>query len=376
MSRTGLSFILLLTLFALGSLAGCGREAKEPPLLRIGHAPTDHHASLFIAAMNPEYFRKHDGIWLKEKIWRSEYELLDQDRVLARVVIDASTGGQELVRRLAEEQQDMVTGGVPAMLNFIDQGSAIRIVAPLMADGAALVGRPALPADNWQGFVALARTAEPPLRIGYKIGLSVQHLILEQALQAAGLSFSHDIADSTVDVILVNLFGEKNLLPALENALVDGVVTNQPFPAMAEVRGVGKIVALLHELPPAGKWRSTPCCALAASERYISEQPEVAGAMVALLREANRFLKNNPDKSAVQIARWLEIDPEMERRSLPTITWVEEFDADWQRGVAFWVEAMIAGDLLHGKVKEAAIGGRVPELIYDRSLGGRGPQGR
>ncbi|MFH1216713.1 MAG: ABC transporter substrate-binding protein [Pseudomonadota bacterium] len=353
-------FICLLTLIGL---SGCGQE-KKAPILRIGHAPQDHHAPLYIAAMNGDYFREHGGIWLKENVSRHEYELMDQKRLLAKVVIDSSTGGKELVQRLAEHQYDMGLGGVPAMLSFIDQGSAIRIVAPIMADGAGLVVRPDMAVASWVEFVSFVRAGEQPVKIGYKIAVSVQNLIFEQALKESGLSYDRDQEDTGAMVRLINLYGEKNLLPALENGLVDGFVANQPFLALAEEKGIGKVAATLGDLPPEGKWRGIPCCALAAADSYVSDHPEVVEAMVTLMMRANRFIKEYPEKSGDQIAQWLAIDPGVERKSLPTISYIEEYNDDWERGVTFWVETMIAAGLLKEKVKDAYGQDHLSDLIY------------
>ncbi|OKY75910.1 MAG: hypothetical protein BM485_06140 [Desulfobulbaceae bacterium DB1] len=354
-------WICLLTVL---TLSACGVEEKAVPVLRIGHSPQDHHAPLYIAAVNGDYFREHGGIWLKEKVHRREYELFDQGRLLAKMVIDASTGGEEMIRRLVEEQYDMTLGGVPAMLHFIDQGSPIRIVAPIMADGAGLVLRPDMEVSDWDEFVAFVRSSEAPVKIGYKIAVSVQSLILEQALREAGLAFTHDAGDTAAGVLLVNLYGEENLLPALKNGLVDGIVANQPFLALAEEQGIGKVAAMQGDLPPIGKWRGIPCCALAAADSYAGEHPRVVEAMITLMLRATRFINDFPDKSAVQIARWIEIDPGVEKKSLSTISYLTEYNEEWEQGIKYWVEAMIAGGILNARVKDAYDQDHLSGLIY------------
>jgi len=359
---------LLLGLLALLSASGCRQAQKPVPLLRLGHAPHDHHSPLYIAAMNPGYMKSHGGIYLKEIVFRQEYELIDHDRTLARVSIDATAGGNELIRRLSEGLFDMSFGGVPAMLGFIDQGSRFKIVAPVMSEGAGLVVQRALPAGNWQDFLDYIRQSPRPVKIGYKIAVSAQNLILAQAMQESGVACSDDPQDTSAKVLLVNLFGAQNLIPAMENGLIDGFVTMQPYIAMAEERGTGKAVAMLQELPPAGKWQGAPCCALAASDDYVASNPQVVQAMITLNLRAIALLNMEPARSAEQIARWLDTPAAVEMKSIPTIRFLQDYGKDWERGLALWVDDMIKNGMLKGRVKEASANGRLDEVIYNREL--------
>jgi NitT/TauT family transport system substrate-binding protein len=304
---------------------------------------------------------------LKPLEYRREYELIAAEKSLARVVIDSSTGGIELIRKLAEDQFDLSFGGVPAMLLLIDQGSPIKILSPANFEGAGLILREDLPIDDWDGFLAYLREHRKPLRIGYKIAMSVQNLIFEQALDASGIRYSETLADDSVDIILVNLYGPKNLIPALQNGLIDGFVVNQPFLAQARYQGVGKLVARLSELPPEGKWRNYPCCAVAARGLFIDSHPEIASALFELLQHANRFIGEHPEQSAAQIAEWLGTPLEVETDSLSSMSFSAEMDARWENGVNTWVETMIDRYFLKGRVRDAHDQGELSELLYPRS---------
>ena len=344
--------------------AACDLQKGPLPVIRVGHAPHDHHSPLYIAASNPDYFREHLGVWLKPLEYRREYELIALGKPLARLVIDSSTGGIELIRKLAEDQFDLSFGGVPAMLLLIDQGSPIKILSPANFEGAGLIVRRDLPIDDWNGLLTYLRDDRKPLRIGYKIAMSVQNLIFEQALHASGISYSQRLDDDTADIILVNLYGPKNLIPALENGLIDGFVVNQPFLAQARHKGAGKLVARLSELPPEGKWRSYPCCAVAAQQSFLDSQPEIASALLKLLQHANRFIGEHPEQSASQIAEWLGTSFEVETDSLSSMSFSTEMDGRWERGVNTWVETMIDSYILKGRVRDAHAQGALSELLY------------
>jgi len=360
-------FILILSLFAC-SLASCQQKVREISTIRVGHAPHDHHSPLYIAAMNPDLFKGTEGLFLKEITFRKEYDLISGERTVAHVLIDSSTGGNELIRKLAEGHFDIAFGGVPAILKFIDNGYPLQIIAPAMAEGAGLVMRTDVPFEDWNGFVRYVKGTQKPLRIGYKIAVSVQNLIFEQALQEEGIPYSSSIEERSAKVQIVNLHGAKNLIPALENSLIDGFVINQPFLAKAEHKKVGKAIAMLSDLPPHGKWKGNPCCALAANNSFVQNNREASEAFLTLILRANRHINKNPVSSAEQIARWLNISADVEKRSIPTIKFTTEFDDKWNSGVDFWISSMISAKLLNGSVRDAYEKKNHFDLIYNSEL--------
>lgn len=368
----------LLCLFFSG-VTGCRQpDPEQLPVLRIGHAPHDHHAPLYIAAMNPDFFRKNGGIFLKEVTFRKEYILISDNKQLAQVIIDSSTGGKKLIRTLDEQHNDITFGGVPAMLSFIDKGSNMEILLPVMSEGAGLVVNNSMPVSSWMEFVHYVNNKAEPVKIGFKTAVSNQNLIFESALKSVSISFAKKGAEGEHDskILLFNLFGAKNLIPAMQNGIIDGFVVNQPFVAMAEHKGIGKMIASLSDLPPDGKWKNNPCCALAGNKKYVSEHPDLIEPLLNLLLRANRFITQQPGQSAQQIAQWLDIDPEVEQLSLPTINYMTDYDEDWNRGINFWVESMIESDKLTKKIKTAYEQGELDTLIYNKQIYNRVSQNK
>ncbi len=359
---------ILVSLMALAVIISCQQHSETLPIVRIGHAPHDHHSSFYIAAMNPDFFKANGGVYLKERIFRKEYVLYSGERPLAQVLIDSGTGGKELIRQLSEGYFDISFGGFPAMLHFIDQGSSIKIISPVMSQGAGLVVRNDLPINNWSEFVDHVRHRKDPLKIGYKMAVSVQNLIFEQALRETGIPHAREIDDPQAKIILLNLYGAGNLIPALRDGLIDGFVVMQPFIALAEEKRAGKVVSMLSDLPPPGKWKGHPCCALAANVTYLQAHPEITETFLTLLMRATLFLANNPAESASQIGRWLDMPATVEEKSLQTILFTTEFSDSWDRGVGFWVESMMESGMLSGKIKQAYQQNRLEELIYNREL--------
>jgi len=343
-------------------------DHKDIPVVKLGHAPHDHHASLYIAADKQDYFKDHGGIYLKEVEFKKKYQLIKNDKHIADIVIDSSTGGINLIRKLDENLLDMSFGGVPAMIDMIDKGSHIKIIAPVMTEGAALVVDRSMPVSNWAEFVGYVKKSERPIKIGYKVAVSVQNLIFESALKEEKLSFSRDLSSEDVDIIVVNLHGPNNLSPSLEAQIIDGFVVMQPYPALAEYEKKGKIIAHLKSLPPVGKWENHPCCALAVNTDFIKSHREVIEALVELFQNAGDYISENHPDSAGIVAKWLGTPEEVEKLSLPTIKFVNEYDKLWDSGIQVWLTSLIDRGDLSGVVKTAYERADVNTVLYDNSF--------
>ncbi len=349
-------------------LVSCSFEPEHLPTIRVGHAPHDHHAALYVAAQLPAYFKQHGGLYLEEIKFKERYRLIDHGEPIAEVEIQNSPGGGQLLRKLSEKQLDLVLGGVPAMIKQIDEGSSLRIVAPLMSDGAALVVNKALAISDWQSFVRMVKSSQRPVRIGYKIDYSVQQLIFEQALQAEGIRFAHEGQGEQVALQIYNLHGAQNLIPAMKNGLIDGFVVMQPFVALAEYQQVGTAVAQLADMPPAPKWAGQPCCAIAANGPLLTRQRELLEKMVALLLRANRYLQEHQEQGAQLVAGWLGNPDEVEKLSLPTINYLVDFPDEWHQGISFWLDSLEKGGRLKGIIHSAEQSEAVEALLYDMSI--------
>lgn len=362
------SRFLSIFLLLLG-LVSCSSEPDILPTIRVGYAPHDHHAALYVAAQLPTYFKQHGGLYLEEIKFKQHYRLIEQGKPIAEVELHVSTGGGQLIRKLSEKQLDLALGGVPAMIRQIDLGSSLKIVAPLMSDGAALVVAKQLDISDWPTFVEQVKKSERPLRIGYKIDYSVQQLIFEQALAVEGINFAREgQEDAKVQLLTYNLHGPQNLIPALKNGLIDGFVIMQPFVALAEEQQVGTTVAQLGEMPPGRKWAGQPCCALAANGQLLGRQREVLEKMVALLLKANGYLQGHTDEGAQLVSNWLGKPYSVEKRSLPTINYLVDYPAEWHRGISFWLDALRKDGHLQGKFHEAGQDGEIDSLLYDMAI--------
>jgi NitT/TauT family transport system substrate-binding protein len=227
------------------------------------------------------------------------------------------------------------------------------LIAPLHSKGDMLVVRPELPVESWQEFVALIAGSETPLRVGYKSPMAVAKLVLEDALRHEGIPFGGDLSRADLRVHLINVKEDGALNTSLSQGLIDAYVGNNPFPAIAQEMGIGKIVCELDQLPP-GRFRDHPCCCVAANVRSLSGKEEAVAGLLFLLLRANETIHGDPD-AAVRIAcRWLGTSEAVQRASIPTSGYSLEPDAQWHRGMEAWFRAMNELNVFQGQLKDLA----------------------
>lgn len=356
-------FFIILLVFS----TSC-KKNDSIPLMRVGYAKHDHHSALFVAVSNPEYFKKNGGIYLKEIEPKKKYLLMNIDKAAAEVLIEESPGGKELIQNLAEDKYDIALGGVPSIIHFIDRGYDIKMINPLMTDGAGFVMNKKFNIKTWNDFLSYIKKAGRPVKIGYKMDLSVQNLLTEEIFRENAITFSKDYADNSKMVKLINLHGEKNMIPSLMNSSVDGFVAMEPYLSQSEYLGIGNIVAYMNEIPSSKKMNGVPCCALAGNCKYTTKNMEASSVFVSLIMKSTRYIQENPDKSAEYVSLWLGMPLEVEKRSIPGIKFLIDLSTEWNRGISYWLASMINNEEIKGEIKKAAEEGRLNETLYNKRL--------
>jgi NitT/TauT family transport system substrate-binding protein len=359
---------LIMTAATALSIFACSSEPPAIPAIRVAYSPHDHHAALFIAALSPEHFQENGGLYLREKIFREDYDLVEGGKVLARVSLESSEGGAQNIRKLCENQYDFVFGSFPEMVKAIDAGKGIKVAAPLMSGGTGLIVSRDMCARNWREFIALARGISKPLRIGYKTEGSVQQRSFEAALMREGIAAGKGIGSSSYPVMTVNLYGQENLIPALKSGLVDGFVEMQPVLAEAEYEGAGRLIAYIEDYESTGGKGYFPCCAIGAREDFVENNREAAEKFLSLALRANRYVSDNPRVAAPKVARWLEEPVEVEEKSLPSIIYCSDISEEWRRNTGAWLEVAVAQNELTGEVRRAYEKRKPFERILDLPL--------
>lgn len=333
--------------FALCLSAGCfspendRTEALPLPLIRVGHVGHDHHLALYVAALESESRKDCWGIHLRPLKPKEVYELLVDDRPIARVQLVQTAGGAGMPAALSRGEFDVGLGSMIAVAKFADGGQGLRIICPLQTDGDQFVMHKDSPITNWHSFVAAAKNGGKPLRIGYKEPMAVAKMIFERALAAEGIAYGFDDRPEN-GVVLVSFGSERAPLPLLESGVLDGFVMNQPATALAVHKGLAKVVAELRDLPPEGRWIDHPCCCIAASESALRTHREPLKALLQLILLATQLINEDPELAVDCACRWTKNPWEVESRSVPTITYQAEPTERWLAGMRTWLEMVQA----------------------------------
>jgi len=354
--------LLVLAVFGL-LLAGCGAEddpgttpgttpdgQTELPRLTIGHVGHDHQISLYVAALNPELMKERGGVWLREKKAREVYDLMDGDRAVAELHLTKVLGGSNMPAAMERGEIDIGLGGIPAVMFFVDKGARFRILAPLNVDGDMLLLRPDIPVDDWAGFVRYVKESKTPIRIGYKAPVAVAKLVFMGALDHEKVPYS-DTTPLEGGVELVHLRGGKNIVPALESKGVDGAVINEPFGSIAESKKVGKIISLLGDLPPDGKWKNHPCCCVCATQATINGHREVLKTLLTMLYNTTKFIREDPVAAGTLAAKWTKKPEAVEQKSVSNIVYLMEPGDAYRKGLKTWFGIMTKVGKFDGALK-------------------------
>lgn len=337
--------VAMLSILSIAFFSSAFAQEKETvdslPVLKVGHVGHDHQIALGVAALAGEKFRETCGAWLEELKPREIYVLHCEEGPLARLDLIKVHGGSGMPAAMERGQIDIGYGGVPAVAFFVDKGNDFKIVSALNTDGDMLVMRKGFGATGWEEFVEKVRTTEKPLSIGYKAPVAVAKLIFEKGLQAEGIEFgAPDLSASNMRIVMVNLHGQKNMIPSLASGAVDGFVTNEPAASRAVVTGCGEIVCDLADLPPRGKWEYHPCCCIAVRQETLEKHRKILLALLKTMLVATERIHSDKDRAAQIAADWTRTALEVEQSSVPNIHYMAKPDERWFKGMKTWVELM------------------------------------
>ena len=354
---------LVLVLFLAGTLAA----QKKAPVIKVGYAGHDHQSALYVACYQAEKTKKDCGVYLKEIDPKKHYEMYKGKKKVADVEIFKAGGGSKIPTMMSQGHFEVGFGGVAAFAFFVDKGTPLKIISPLHTKGDMLVVAPDSPVDSWKAFVKWVKEKKEPVKVGFKKPVAVAKLILESALKAEGISYSGDASKKDVEVLMVNMKGQQNLNPGLKNKIIDAYVANNPSCAIAESKGMGKVVADLNDLPP-GIWKDHPCCGIAANTKSMAEKKDIIKDFLKLIILATNYMNEQQDEVAVKDAsKWLGTSIAVEKASIPTSGYTTLPSADWKKKMYVWVDAMNGMNKFSGSLKgkkEKA----VDPILFDFSL--------
>jgi NitT/TauT family transport system substrate-binding protein len=243
--------VLRLAASAAGAIALGGPSARgdEKVRIRLGHLPiTDH---LTVIAASRTTFRTLSLQPVKFASW------------------------PELAEALKAGSLDTAFALTPISLTLRQKGVPIKIILLGHRNGSVLL------AANDVATVADLRgkTVAIPSRF------STHNLLLRRILARDGL-------DADRDVKLVEL-PPPEMVQSLARGAIAAFIVAEPFGAQAEIRKLGKVLALSKDV-----WPNHVCCALNAREDLISAHPEAVQELADALTDAGRFATEHPHEAA------------------------------------------------------------------------------
>lgn len=338
---------------ALGALllfASCAMAlAAELPVIRVGYIFTTNHTP-FMAAMSLGDDLDVGGYSLHPVLPKEKYELRKNGEPIAMLDILVIKSGSETATLFAQKHLDMSLASITAIISGIDKGSPMKIVSPLVLAAGGLVVPGSNPAGTWEEFVAWVKQSKQPVRIGYHSPSSAPIIILTEALHAEGLTTSSNPNDMDAKVILVDLKGIPNMLPALAGGQVDAAVGPEPFPQTAALRGQGRMVEELRNMPPEGRWKNYPCCVVVASNEMIAANPDTVREFVAFINAASAWSNENRERASSIGAAWIGLPPELGKTS--NLRFLQSFTPNWKEGAAGYMEVLNDAGYFKGRLKD------------------------
>lgn len=352
-------------LFNLVVLTGATALAgTKAPIFNMGYIFTTHHSPFIVAMSEGEAF-KDFGVYLKPIVEKMKYALMDGDTKLATLNIIVAKSGSETSTLFAMDRLDIGLASGTAMMSGIDKGTGIKMVCPLHVDGMGLVFPKGSTVNGWDGVLDYIRAAKRPVKIGYHSPTSAPRIVIEGALNKAGLKVTQDATDFDADVLLVDLKSTSNLIPALVSSQVDAWVGPAPHPEVAELKDVGHIALDLRDLPPAGEWHDFPCCVMAVRQDIIDENPEVVEKMVELLTKCGEWANSHTAEQSRIASRWIGVPAKAIENS--TIIYTTDPSENWMHGEAIYMDILNDMNKFKGRLKGKTLVEARP-LLYDFSF--------
>ena len=119
---------------------------------------------------------------------------------------------------------------------------------------------------------------------------SIHNILLQQILAKAGLSVVAKGREGSIGPKEVNLvvLAPAEMVSALASKSIAGFIVAEPFNALAETNGVGKVLRFSGDV-----WKNHACCVTFLSERDIAARPEWAQRVTNAIVKAQLWTRSN-----------------------------------------------------------------------------------
>lgn len=166
-------------------------------------------------------------------------------------------------------------------------------------------------------------------------------------------------------------------MPALLSTdQIDGFMAWQPYAAVADESGIGKVVSYSQDLPPAGSWKDHTCDSFVVQRDLINKSPALVDTVSALIIAATDYTRDNRDEAAEISADWMFGSKEMtfgnvtvssidvEKASMPTIKFGTDPSPAWIKSNDLFISSLKSLGLLSGTLANATTD-QTHAIIFD-----------
>ena len=279
--------VVVLLVFIIGGAYSFLTNPVNEDIVTIGYLPSDHDAALFVAQAQGEYAAH--GI---------ETEL-----------VQFNNGG-DLMTGMASGEVDIGYGGITPVLSAVEKGVPIKVVAGAQIEGSGIAVSPESDIDSPEDLAgkSIATPGEA----------SIQYMLLQYYLEDNNMS-TNDMNISAMKVAPMN--------DALNANKIDGMLTYEPYVTMAVENGNEMFINSSEILP------EHPCCVVAASERFIDENPDNLDTIISIHENATEFILENPDEAAELLPDDIVADVEIEKKAISGIKFVYGLNETYKQSI-------------------------------------------
>lgn len=358
MKKIFLTMLLVITVLSAGAAF-----ASDVPVINAGYTMTTHQEAFMVAMSRGEAF-KSCGVWFKPVVEKEKYDLYEDGKKIARFNIIVTKSGSEATALFAQGHLDITTNSIPAMLSAIDQGTKIKIISPLQSDAIAMVSRNDIDIRGWDGFSSYVKKSKKPVVVGYHSPTSAPKIVFEAAMAKSGFKITEDAnaTKANADILMMDLKSIANVIPALTANQVEFAVVPSPTPEIVENKKQGHIVLQMKELPPAGAWKSFPCCCVAASEAMLEKQPEITATFLKLISYSSDWCMKDKHDAAVETSNWLGVPANVIEKA--DIEYSTKVTKKWLKNAALYPDILNKLGQLTGRLKGKKLND-VKSLVFD-----------
>lgn len=279
--------VVVLLVFIIGGAYSFLTNPVNEDIVTIGYLPSDHDAALFVAQAQGEYAAH--GI---------ETEL-----------VQFNNGG-DLMTGMASGEVDIGYGGITPVLSAVEKGVPIKVVAGAQIEGSGIAVSPESDIDSPEDLAgkSIATPGEA----------SIQYMLLQYYLEDNNMS-TNDMNTSAMKVAPMN--------DALNANKIDGMLTYEPYVTMAVENGNEMFINSSEILP------DHPCCVVAASEKFIDENPDKLDTIISIHENATEFILENPDEAAELLPDDIVADVEIEKKAISGIKFVYGLNETYKQSI-------------------------------------------